>query len=147
MRKLTLKNTVNRILDANINRAKEGLRVCEEITRFILEDAKLTIELKNIRHKISTLIKNLSPRLELVKERDSAKDIGKNIYGNELKRKNTTDIFFANIQRVKESVRVLEEFSKLININAAVGFKKIRYNVYELEKKITKKFTPLRCNR
>jgi thiamine-phosphate pyrophosphorylase len=66
-------------------------------------------------------------------------DVGKKIYVNELKRGNLRDIFFANIQRVKESVRVLEEFSKLKDRLVAVKFKKIRYDLYELEKKILRK--------
>lgn len=133
------RNTVNRIIDANINRAKEGLRVCEEISRFLLQDPKLTTGLKTIRHKISGLIKSFPDSSELIKHRDSRKDIGKHIYINELKRKNIPDIFFANIQRAKESVRVLEEFLKLININAAIAFKEIRYDLYSLEKKISEK--------
>ena len=72
----------------------------------------------------------------LLEGRDSATDTGKSIYVNELNRKDVRDIFFANIQRVKESLRVLEEFSKLFSIKTAVSFKEIRYQVYELEKKI-----------
>ncbi len=144
MQKISLKNSIDRIIDANINRLKEGLRVSEEITRFYLSNYKFTSELKNLRHKIDALAKGLPVTIKLVKQRDASKDVGRNIYVNELKRKNIQDIFFANMQRVKESVRVLEEFSKLININTAVGFKKIRYRIYELEKKIAQKFLPLR---
>ena len=75
--------------------------------------------------------------------RNSKTDVGKNIYINELKRTGYQDIFFANIQRVKESIRVLEEFSKLINKNIALEFKKIRYSMYEIEKKAAKKISSL----
>ncbi len=134
---------INRIIDANINRAKEGLRVCEEITRFILENYKLTSALKQLRHKISELKQKLPSDTDLVKERDSDKDIGKNITINELKRKDLKDIFFANMQRVKEAIRVLEEFSKLIDTRLSVEFKKSRYRAYELEKKIAEKLSSL----
>lgn len=134
---------IHRIIDANINRTKEGLRVCEEITRFILNSRNLTLRFKKIRHKIDTLFKNIVPRIALLKERDSLTDVGKNIYINELKRKTLSDIFFANIQRIKESVRVLEEFSKLKNIKIAVQFKKIRYELYDIEKKVAKKMSSL----
>jgi thiamine-phosphate pyrophosphorylase len=137
-------DSLNRIIDANINRAKEGLRVCEEITRFILDSRQLTSEFKTIRHKIDTIIKRLPINLpDLLKTRESLKDVGKNIYINELKRNNLKDIFFANIQRVKESIRVLEEFTKLINKNLAVKFKKIRYDLYEIEKKAAKRIAAL----
>ncbi len=134
---------INRIIDANINRAKEGLRVCEEITRFILENYKLTSELKQLRHKISELKQKLPADTDLIKERDSDKDIGKNIIINELKRKDLKDIFFANMQRVKEAIRVLEEFSKLTDTCLSVEFKKSRYKAYEIEKKVAEQLASL----
>lgn len=140
---LSNKFKINRIIDANINRAKEGLRVCEEITRFILENYKLTSALKQLRHKISELKQKLPLNIDLIKERDSVKDIGKNITINELKRKDLKDIFFANMQRVKEAIRVLEEFSKLTDTRLSVEFKKSRYRAYELEKKVAEQLSSL----
>jgi thiamine-phosphate pyrophosphorylase len=135
---------LNRIIDANINRAKEGLRVCEEIARFMLNNRKLTSDFKTIRHQIDDIIKYLPVSLpNLLKARKSRQDVGRDIYLGELKRENLSDIFFANIQRVKESIRVLEEFSKLINIKFAIKFKRIRYNIYEIEKKATGKILSL----
>ena len=75
--------------------------------------------------------------------RESSDDIGKNIYINELKRGGILDIFFANMQRVKESVRVLEEFSKLKSTNCAIAFKNLRYRIYGIEKKAAKKISAL----
>ncbi|MDD5166507.1 MAG: thiamine-phosphate pyrophosphorylase [Candidatus Omnitrophica bacterium] len=137
---------INRIIDANINRAKEGLRVCEEITRFILNNRSLTSELKRLRHSLDLIFKRL-PKDIILQERESTKDVGKNIYINELKRRDCCEIFFANIQRAKESVRVLEEFSKLINKNIAIEFKKIRYDIYAAEKRIAQKISTLRNHR
>lgn len=135
---------VNRIIDANINRAKEGLRVCEEISRFILNSRTQTTQLKEIRHKINSIIKSsCGQHFTLIRERQSLSDVGRDIYGNELKRKNIADIFFANIQRAKESVRVLEEFSKLKDRAMAVKFKKVRYKIYALEKKIAQQIANL----
>ena len=119
------------------------MRVCEEIARFILNNRNLTTEFKQIRHKIDVLVRRLTDNRSLLEERKSLKDVGRTLYINELKRKNYQDIFFANVQRVKESMRVLEEFVKLKNINIAVEFKKIRYRIYELEKKVVKKLSPL----
>jgi len=143
--KLSEKKSINRIVDANFNRAKEGLRVCEEIVRFILESPVLTQELKEIRHKIGLLLKTLPNTKELIKGRNSPSDIGRDIYGSELKRKDYRDIFFANIQRVKESARVLEEFTKIDNIKTAVAFKKIRYSLYNIEKKVVGRFSSSYC--
>lgn len=144
MSNLFKKNAFDRIVDANINRAKEGLRVCEEITRFVLNSRALTTELKDLRHRIDLILKRLSSRSVLIRQRDSSGDVGKNIYADELKRKNLKDIFFANCQRVKESIRVLEEFSKLKDVKVAVDLKEIRYRVYEIEKKVTGKIASLR---
>ena len=147
MPKYSKTKIINRIIDANINRTKEGLRVCEEVARFILNSRTLTAELKRIRHKIDIIFKLLPSPITLYKERESLKDVGRNIYANELKRRNYRDVFLANMQRVKESIRVLEEFSKLNSSNIAIEFKKIRYSIYELEKKVIKKISSLRSNR
>ncbi|MDD3087611.1 MAG: thiamine-phosphate pyrophosphorylase [Candidatus Omnitrophica bacterium] len=127
---------LNRIIDANINRAKEGLRVCEDITRFILDNRQFTSALKRIRHRLSFLSDSLMPKALLLKERSSVDDVGRFLKADELKRSGIGDIFLANIQRAKESIRVLEECSKLINVKAALGFKELRYKTYEIEKKV-----------
>lgn len=138
MRKNIKIDPVNRIIDANFNRLKEGLRVCEEITRFILEDPKLTASFKKTRHKADLLTRSF-PRKELLEQRNSTHDVGLKIRADELKRGSVADIFFANIQRVKESIRVLEEFLKLKDVKLALEFKQLRYRVYEIEKRSLKK--------
>jgi len=142
-----ISNGVYRVIDANINRAKEGLRVCEEIARFILDSYNLTSAFKKIRHRTNAILKYLPGNIKLFKERKSIEDVGRKIYINELKRENCQDIFFANMQRTKESIRVLEEFTKLINKNTAVKFKRLRYDIYELEKKAAKRISSLRYRR
>lgn len=144
MRKHIPRNGVYRIIDANINRVKEGLRVCEEINRFILNDPRLSSAFKRLRHKIDAAVKNLPATAELFKSREVLRDIGKATSTSEIKRRDPKDIFFANIQRAKESLRVLEEFSKLLVVDAALDFKKIRYAIYELEKRIAQKMLSLR---
>jgi thiamine-phosphate pyrophosphorylase len=138
--------SVNRIIDANINRAKEGLRVCEEITRFVLNSRSLTSDFKIVRHEIDFISRHFCS-LDLLEERSSSKDVGSTIYANELRRKDLQDIFFANIQRVKESIRVLEEFSKLDSPGLAVKTKRLRYRIYDIEKKSAKRISSLRSLR
>ena len=89
------------------------------------------------------VVKRLPASIDLLRERKSLQDVGRDIVIKELKRKNFQDIFFANIQRVKESLRVLEEFSKLISKNSALQFKRVRYAVYEIEKATAKKISAL----
>jgi len=121
-----------RIIDANLNRATEGLRVVEEICRFIIEDAKLTLEAKQLRGRLSKIIKH-----ELA-SRDATGDVGREPYTkNEQSRAGLENIFKANIKRAEEAVRCLEEFSKLLNASYGKAFKAIRFEIYELEKKLT----------
>jgi len=137
------KDNFFRIIDANLNRVKEGLRVCEEITRFILDNHKFTVDLKKIRHEINEIIRKVYPTSTLIKERNSDGDVGRKNSRGERKRVSCKDIFWANIQRVKESLRVLEEFSKLKDEKAALCFKRLRYKVYEIEKDSFKKISTL----
>ena len=67
--------SIYRVIDANLNRAVEGARVCEEMARFILRDKKLTLEYKTARHNIVGAFKALriDSRL-LLESRDSDKD-------------------------------------------------------------------------
>ncbi|MDD5409301.1 MAG: thiamine-phosphate pyrophosphorylase [Candidatus Omnitrophica bacterium] len=136
-------NSTHRIIDANLNRAKEGLRVCEEITRFILDNHRFTADFKKIRHDIDGIVKRNYPAYQLLKDRNSDSDVGRLNSRGELKRAGCKDIFWANIQRVKESLRVLEEFSKLIDDKAALSFKELRYKVYAIEKDSFKKISSL----
>jgi hypothetical protein len=141
------KNNINRIIDANLNRVKEGLRVCEEITRFILDNHKFTAQLKETRHKIDCLSSKVYSSAKLFGQRRVQADVGRSNACGELKRANCKDIFWANIQRVKESLRVLEEFSKLVDVRVALGFKQLRYKVYEIEKESFKKISALSDSR
>ena len=139
--RLIEKKKIFRVIDANLNRAKEGLRICEDITRFVLNKKKETRQYKNIRHellRISSLL-NVDKKI-LIGHRDICKDVGKKSILAELKRKNVEDVFFANSQRCKESARVQEELLKLINSKGSALCKKNRYQIYDLERRVNKFF-------
>lgn len=140
---ISQKNSIGRIIDANLNRAKEGLRVCEEVARFVLDHRKFAAEFKAFRHRINTLGNKIYSPALLLDQRQALGDVGRLNSCGELKRANYKDVFFANLQRVKESLRVLEEFSKLSDPAIALGFKQLRYKVYEIEKKAFKKISAL----
>jgi len=134
----TLKDKIYRILDANFNRAKEGLRVCEDVCRFVYDERAITRSLKNIRHDMTNIMK-LFHWKEIVDARDMAADVGKESTVTEMSRKTIEDILFANLQRVKESVRVLEEIAKLSSKDIAESFKRLRYEIYRIEQVLLKK--------
>ena len=130
-----------RIIDANLNRLREALRVCEEITRFILEERRYTENLKRIRHEVTKTVSE-SKKLKyasLVEARDSKNDIGNFTISGELRREDPYSVMKANMQRAKESVRVLEEFFKLIDKKTALRFKDIRFKIYSAEKVLIEK--------
>lgn len=130
-----------RLIDANYNRCLEGLRVCEEIMRFVLSNKNLTRQFKNLRHVTGRLIREWSvTESSLLSSRASAEDVGNGTIASELRRDNYKDIFFANIQRVKESLRVLEEFAKLDNRRVSSAFKEARYKLYRLEREANSRF-------
>ena len=124
-----------RILDANLNRSKEALRVLEDTARFMLDHPGLTSQYKKLRHQLTAIVEGLSLKA-LIQARNIEGDVGKRSIFKELKRTSAVDIFYANSQRLKESVRVLEEFSKLFNKRAAQQLKEVRYKIYALEKKM-----------
>ncbi len=131
-----------RIVDANLNRLREGLRVCEDISRFAIEEKGPTAKLKSLRHRVlKTVASSRKPKYSaFVLSRDSKRDIGKASIPGELKRDGAFDVLSANLQRAKESARVLEELFKLINKSAAADFKKMRFEIYNIEKRIYEKY-------
>jgi len=131
------KQKLYRIIDANFNRAKEGLRVCEDVCRFVWDRKKETKALKDIRHHLTQVIGSLTIR-RIIQARNIRGDVGRFSTVEELKRKDVADVYYANSQRVKESIRVLEEFSKILDANAAQALKKLRYRIYAVEKDIIK---------
>jgi len=136
-----MKDRLYRIIDANLNRSREGLRVCEEIARFVLDDSRLTREFKAIRHGISGCIKLYPARIRgIVLARDSEADVGRGRQPIEKSRSGWKDVSAANIERVKESLRVLEEFSKLIDGGISDRFKRLRFRIYGAEKRLVSRF-------
>ena len=68
-------NSQNRIIDVNINRLTEGLRVVEEIVRFEIEDAKLLTSIRKIRNRLAKVLKNY--RITVIPFRKSETDLGR----------------------------------------------------------------------
>ena len=118
-----------RVIDANLNRLKEGIRVVEDIARYKNNDKELSLALKNLRHLAK--IENLTP---LLNGRDSLNDVLRPSTASEMQRETLQTIITANFKRAQESSRVLEEIYKLIDGSLSETFKHIRYTLYALEK-------------
>lgn len=118
-----------RVIDANLNRLKEGVRVIEDIARYLQNDKSLALKLKNLRHK--SKIQDFS---DLLASRDSVNDVLRPTVPDEMKRDSIQSILVANYKRAQESSRVLEELYKIVDPTLSENFKFIRYELYVLEK-------------
>lgn len=121
---------VLRLIDANVNRCREGLRVIEDTARFIFSDERLYKKLRGLRHDVDRVTRAAYPAL--VAHRDAVADTGRTL--REGRRAHRGAVIAANFRRVEESLRVLEEYGKIVSPAAGPRFKKIRYAVYTLEK-------------
>ena len=127
---------VFRIIDANYNRAREGLRVMEECARFILDNTELTSSIKSARHALSSLIGQLPNEL-LTDNRDTPGDVGTELtLPTETSRKDLNSVIKAAAGRLSEALRAIEEYSKLSCPEISAGIEKVRYQGYELEKQL-----------
>jgi thiamine-phosphate pyrophosphorylase len=130
-----------RIIDANLNRIGEGLRLLEDIARLVLNDATLTQQLKTIRHEM--LRGDWPFQQQLLQARDSEGDVGINIGvpGDE-KQRGLSITVIANARRVQESLRTLEEVAKIPGITPELDsekFKQARFNLYTIEQNLLSK--------
>jgi len=153
-----------RIVDANLNRSVEGLRVLEDVARFVLNDATLSQQLRSTRHSLAEVGESLG--IILLEERDSKHDVGRenviarppSVIANRpsviasrrrsnLNRQSYPDLASlvgANANRVEESLRVLEELAKLGELSSkldAAKFEKVRFRLYSVEKEMVSRLT------
>ena len=125
----SIQPAVWRILDANFDRAREGLRIIEEWCRFALNDAAMANECKQMRQELG-----MWHTPEIRSARDTARDVGTALsHPREEQRTGIEQLLQANLCRVQEALRVLEEYGKLYSPTVSSGCKQMRYKVYTLE--------------
>ncbi len=126
---------IYRILDANLNRAGEALRVVEDCARFVMDHRVLAQETKALRHRVHHAMEKLEiPSAELLAARDTATDVGTLLGGvGDVSRTTLSVVLRANFRRLAESLRTLEEYAKLVR-KPWGSFERLRYETYELEK-------------
>jgi thiamine-phosphate pyrophosphorylase len=125
-----------RILDAAANRAREGLRVLEDLARFALNDSQLTEQLKSARHQLSHAVDAVGGAGWL-RFRDTPGDVGTTIHTTtEAERPDAASIVTANCKRVQEALRTLEEFGKRVDAGFARSMGELRYAAYSWEQRL-----------
>lgn len=136
---LVIRHTVDvasavRAIDANANRARESFRVLDDYSRFVLNDAIVTEQLKSLRHEFADWIQKI-PSTYLNETRDTLADVGTRLTADgEMNRATTADVARINFKRLQESLRSIEEFGKVVTPELAVGIESLRYRVYTIEK-------------
>ena len=135
---------ISQIIDANLDRAREGLRVLEDWARFGLGNKDLVKRIKNFRQILG---KN---HLEIYKlSRNYTEDQCQGLsHVEQIKRKDPHKIISSNSARVQEALRVIEEFTKNHNSKLSKIASEIRYEIYTLEvellnSSLRKKFTQI----
>ena len=118
-----------RVIDANLNRLKEGIRVIEDMARYADNNKDISSRLKTLRH-----LAKIDDIQVLLQSRDAQNDVLKMTRESEMERSNIDSIIIANYKRAQESSRVLEELYKVVEPELSEKFKKIRYELYTLEK-------------
>ena len=130
-----------RIIDANLNRIGEGLRLLEDVARLLLNDAVLSQQLKNMRHGLVT--SGLAFNQKLLQSRDSEGDVGIDIETPEqAKPKELPIVVVANARRVQEALRTLEELAKVPDTTSKLDsekFKQARFSLYTMERTLLAK--------
>ncbi len=120
------------IIDANLDRAREGLRVLEDWARFAIRRKDLVEKIKDFRQILG------KHHLKVYKQaRNVIKDecIGLS-HPEQGHRNNAESIISSNAARVQEALRVIEEFSRIHNPTLCESASKIRYEVYDIEIKL-----------
>ena len=123
---------IARILDANLDRSREGLRLIEEWCRFGLNHSQLAQSCKEMRQELAQW-----HTADLRLARDTPADVGTSLsHPGEETRSSLENLLQANLCRVQEALRVLEEYGKLYNPLMGESFKQLRYQVYAIESQL-----------
>lgn len=131
-----------RIVDANVNRCSEALRVLEDAARFVLEDLPLAAKAKTWRHRLSALA--APSKALLLAARRSDEDRGAFLDPDtEMTRRDMESLLRANCKRAQQALRSLEEYAKLPESPRmdAAALKRLRFACYAFEKDLQDKLS------
>lgn len=135
----TARTGILRMLDANLNRATEGLRVAEDVLRFGYDHRALSGETRKLRHDVGKAMLRVAPRRALLAARDSRQDVGASRWKPGRSRRDAGDLLAANVRRAGESLRVLEEGARVVATPACCrSLQALRYRLYDLERRIVR---------
>ncbi|MFH0938548.1 MAG: thiamine phosphate synthase [Planctomycetota bacterium] len=127
-----------RLIDANANRAREGIRTAEDYIRFACGNNRWSTALKTIRGAINNLLKPHFSDEALIKSRHviqdplrpnkTADDVAQNGDHESAKK-----VAHRGLKRAQEAARVMEEYLRASYPATAREFANFRYKLYEAE--------------
>jgi len=119
----------DRLIDANLDRAREGLRVLEDWARFGLDRGDLVVRTKDMRQRLGRLHRD-AYKFARHTATDPAAGLG---HPAQLDRRSPSAVVGATAGRVQEALRVLEEFGRSSDPELAGEASGLRYLLYDLE--------------
>ena len=123
---------IARLIDANLDRAREGLRVIEDWCRFGLDRQDLVVPLKDWRQQLGQLHADCYRQA-----RSTANDTAAGLtHPAQQTRTDSTQVLKANASRVQEALRVIEEFARTGDSELAQTAANVRYALYDHEVRI-----------
>ncbi|HVK17943.1 MAG TPA: thiamine phosphate synthase, partial [Fimbriiglobus sp.] len=127
-----------RVVDANLNRAREALRVLEDYCRFVLNDQVLTAQVKGMRHDLAAATGDL-PAAVLLAARDTPGDVGTTVTATgEYERASPARVAAVNLKRLQEALRSVEEYGKVFGEGLGRQAEAVRYRAYTLERALVR---------
>jgi thiamine-phosphate pyrophosphorylase len=133
---VNMEKPVYRILDANLNRGREGLRVIEDYLRFVREDRRGSWFVKRWRHQFREMTEQLGEE-NLLSARAAISDVGKDLASpSQPSKQDPQAITSAGMKRLQEALRVIEEYSAPIAPTVGSLAGRMRFEVYQFEKEL-----------
>ena len=127
---------VMRIIDAAANRAGEGLRVIEDYLRFVLDDRHLVERCKTLRHDLTAALAPVSLG-DRCASREASRDVGAEVTtAGEKSREDVAAVVGASFKRLQQSLRSLEEYTKLLDPAISTALECLRFCTYTLERAV-----------
>ncbi len=108
----------------------------EDYVRFVLDDRHLTGLCKQLRHDMAAALGQV-PIEHRLAARETQADIGTGLtVASERQREDAAEVVTANLIRLQEGLRSLEEFGKLLDPAMAERLKQLRYQSYTLQRAV-----------
>jgi len=123
-----------RLVDANLDRASEGIRVAEDLVRFLADDEAGSGRLREMRHRLWEAAAGIPAGSgRLLEARDSGGDTGREQAPGKQAGGGSAALFRANLHRFQEACRVLEEAGGACGVDTA-AVNRLRFEAYDAEK-------------